>query len=141
MSLTRDILRYRIRGTLPNHRVLFLEGQMDTEREEDKKPLSRETARELLAEAWLDFWSGSRTPHDSDMRGDKIREVLERLSPADREYFLKEEGGGNSELAKIREQTKAITRTGKKDAPSAGERLHIRRQKAAKRGVNQKRIR
>lgn len=113
---------------------------MDTEREKDKKPLSRETARELLAEAWLDFWSGSRTPHDSDIRNGRIREVLEGISPADREYFLKEREGQDSELAKIREEAKAITRTGKTDTPSAGERLHARRQKAAKRGVNPKRI-
>lgn len=112
---------------------------MNTERE--SKNLSRDEARELLAEAWFDFWSGRRTSNDSDIRNGRIREVLERISPTDREYFLKEEGDQDSELAKIRGETKIISQMGKKDTLSAGKRLHVRRQKAAKRGVKPKKIR
>lgn len=103
--------------------------------------MSLEEARELLSEAWLTFWSGTRTPHESEIRNIRIRGILEKLSSPDKEYFLHAEKDKDSELAKIREAAKAFARTGKKDAPSAGERLHIRRQKAAKRGTSPKRIR
>lgn len=114
---------------------------MDTEREKgDRKLLNKEEARGQLAEVWLDFWSGSQTSHDSETRQRRIRGVLEELSPSDREYFLSEEGGQESELAKIREEAKMLARTRGKDTPSAGEKLHIRRQKANKHGTNPKRI-
>jgi transcriptional regulator of met regulon len=123
---------------LPRCRVFSFKDYMDAERE--NKNLNREAAQELLAEAWLEFWSGKQTAYESDIRRDKIRRVLERLSQADREYFLKEEEGEDSRLAKIREQAKAIARAGKKNTVSSGKRLHIRRQKAAGRGINPKRI-
>lgn len=114
---------------------------MGTESEKgNRRLLNTEEAREQLAEAWLDFWSGSRTPNDSETRNRRIREVLEKLSPSDREYFLSEEGGQESELAKIREEAKMLARTGKKSTLSAGEKLHLRRQKANKHGTNPKRI-
>lgn len=114
---------------------------METERERGKELLSREEAREGLAEAWLTFWSSARTSHDSEIRNKEVHVVLDRLSLLDREYFLHEETGKHSELAKIREAAKALARTGKKDTPSAGERRHKRRQKAAKHGTSPKKIR
>lgn len=115
---------------------------MDVEREKgDRKPLNREEARKRLAEAWLNFWSGSRTLYDTGIREDRIDGVLERLSPSDKEYFVNNEEGQDSELAKIREEAKMLARTGKKGTLSAGERIHIRREKAAKRrGTDPKRI-
>ncbi|MBI2007599.1 MAG: hypothetical protein HYS83_02810 [Candidatus Blackburnbacteria bacterium] len=114
---------------------------MDTEREKgDRKPLSREEAHELLAQAWLTFWTGRQTHFDSETRNRAIRGVLENLAKSDREHFLHEEEGQNSRLAKIREETKALARTGKKDIPSAGQKLKKRREKAAKHGTDPKKI-
>lgn len=114
---------------------------MDIEREkDDRKTLDREEAREQLAQAWLTFWSGSRTPRDSEIRNRSIHGVLERLSPPDSEYFLHMEEGKDSPLARIREQAKTLARTGKKDTLSTGEKRHIRRQKAERHGTNPKRI-
>lgn len=112
---------------------------MDTEREKDKRLLSQEEARELLAEAWLSFWMSGRTRFDSETRNQAVRGVLERLSPLCREYFLKEKDEG-SELARIREGARLLARTGQKDTLSVGKKRHIRREKAAKHGTNPKRI-
>lgn len=113
---------------------------MGTESEKgDRRPLSREEASERLSEAWLSFWRSMQTSLDTEERNQAVRGVLERLSESDREYFLNEGIVGESELAKIREGAKKLTWTGKK-TPSAGKRLHIRRQKAAKRGTDPKRI-
>lgn len=112
---------------------------MDKEKEENKKPLGLEEAREQLAEAWLDFWSGSRTPHDSEIRNGRVLEVLERLSPTDRDYFLHAEEGKDSQLAQIREMSKRLAST--RHTPSKGERLHTRRQKARqRRGTDPRKI-
>lgn len=114
---------------------------MDIEREKgNRKTLNREEAREQLAQAWLTFWSGSHTPRDSEIRNRRVRGVLERLSPPDSEYFLHMEEGKDSPLAGIREQAKTLARAGKKDILSTGEKRHIRRQKAERRGTNPKRI-
>lgn len=111
---------------------------MSTERERGE-PLNREEAREQLAEVWLDFWSGSRTPHDSEIRNRRVLEVLGRLSPTDREYFLHAEEGEDSVLAQIREMSKRLAST--RHIPSKGQRLHTRRQKARqRRGTDPKKI-
>lgn len=114
---------------------------MGAERERgDRQPLSREEARELLSEAWLSFWMSGQTIPDIETRNRAVRGVLERLSESDREYFFNEKEGRNSELANIREVSKKLAPTKRKNTSSRGMRLHIRRQKAAKHGTNPKRI-
>lgn len=116
---------------------------MDVEKEKgDRKSLNREEAHNQLSGAWLSFWLSGQTSFDTETRNRAVLGVLERLSEFDRKYFLNEEIDEEPKLAKIREMTKeVVARTGKKNTPSAGERLHIRREKATKRrGTDPKRI-